>query len=445
MGHVQGLRVPVLLGVAVLHAWERSMGSGGAGARGLWSQAPPLDPGLGPVAACPGSVPGTKGKWLKGKQLQEVGVGTGRPRLPGELRACSLWLEPGWTPRPHRQRCRNLFRQQQWLPRGPVPAEGLACPTPAAALVLPGRRDSPCLHAAGPRPPQAPGGEALPSCRSWEHWPCCGWVPGPSPTSCGNCPLLVPGARCTLRKCPRGPGRPWGRTGRSPCRLVLVESVPQDLPSAAGSPSAQPLARAWLQLLDAAQDSVHVASYYWSLTGRDIGVNDSSSQPVCPFPRPHPGLTLGHRRSPPCSTPGWAHSKSDTSLGRLRGGAAPPLGLSGRVSGWVLGTQHSDSAWREFRSRPRVILVQIADATLGGGQSTATLRVCCVSSSPSLGPRELRDGAGAAVLQDPDSGAMDSGVVGKPEPQTRMAPVTPGPHALVCPGLGRAQDLCHTL
>lgn len=70
-----------------------------------------------------------------------------------------------------------------------------------------------------------------------------------------------------------------------PCRLVLVESIPQDLQSAAGSPAAQPLAQAWTQLLDAARESVHVASFYWSLTGPDIGVNDSSSQPVC-GPRP---------------------------------------------------------------------------------------------------------------------------------------------------------------
>lgn len=73
---------------------------------------------------------------------------------------------------------------------------------------------------------------------------------------------------------------------RSSCRLVLVESIPQDLPSPAGSPWAQPLAQAWLQLLDAAQESVHVASYYWSLTGPDIGVNDSSSQQVRPDPPP---------------------------------------------------------------------------------------------------------------------------------------------------------------
>nr|KAF6501954.1 phospholipase D family member 4 [Molossus molossus] len=65
----------------------------------------------------------------------------------------------------------------------------------------------------------------------------------------------------------------------APRRLVLVESSPQDMPFASGSPSAQPLAQAWLQLLDAAQESVHIASYYWSLTGSDIGVQDPSSQP----------------------------------------------------------------------------------------------------------------------------------------------------------------------
>lgn len=62
------------------------------------------------------------------------------------------------------------------------------------------------------------------------------------------------------------------------CQLILAESIPEDLPFAAGSPAAQPLAQAWLQLLDTAQESVHIASYYWSLTGQDIGVNDSSSQ-----------------------------------------------------------------------------------------------------------------------------------------------------------------------
>nr|XP_045361712.1 5'-3' exonuclease PLD4 isoform X4 [Camelus bactrianus] len=73
-------------------------------------------------------------------------------------------------------------------------------------------------------------------------------------------------------------GEPQQQPQKDSCRLNLVESIPQDLPSLTGSPSAQPLAQAWLQLLDAAQESIHVASFYWSLTGPDIGVNDSSSQ-----------------------------------------------------------------------------------------------------------------------------------------------------------------------
>lgn len=95
-----------------------------------------------------------------------------------------------------------------------------------------------------------------------------------------------------------------------------MESTPQDLPFAAGSPSAQPLAQAWLQLLDTAQESVHVASYYWSLTGNDIGVNDSSSQPVRP---PSPGvqatLVLGSHAclTLSCGRSGWALGQAQNS------------------------------------------------------------------------------------------------------------------------------------
>ncbi|XP_021509825.1 5'-3' exonuclease PLD4 isoform X2 [Meriones unguiculatus] len=96
----------------------------------------------------------------------------------------------------------------------------------------------------------------------------------------------VPTSFTTHQVCPEEvPSWSWealrGDAGHpsNSCQLILVESIPQDLPFAAGSPTAQPLAQAWLQLLDTAQESVHVASYYWSLTGLDIGVNDSSSQP----------------------------------------------------------------------------------------------------------------------------------------------------------------------
>lgn len=112
---------------------------------------------------------------------------------------------------------------------------------------------------------------------------------------------------------------------RSLCRLVLVESTPQDLPFAAGSPSAQPLAQAWLQLLDTAQESVHVASYYWSLTGNDIGVNDSSSQPVRPLPL---GCRLPWRQT---------HNKSPRVCPTLsRGWPGWPLGAGGRGQAGVV-------------------------------------------------------------------------------------------------------------
>lgn len=64
------------------------------------------------------------------------------------------------------------------------------------------------------------------------------------------------------------------------CSFELVENVPYDLPFEINSTAAKPLYQAWMRLLDLAQEKVHVASYYWSLTGKDIGVNDSSSKQV---------------------------------------------------------------------------------------------------------------------------------------------------------------------
>ncbi|XP_013038556.3 5'-3' exonuclease PLD4 isoform X1 [Anser cygnoides] len=62
------------------------------------------------------------------------------------------------------------------------------------------------------------------------------------------------------------------------CRFELVENVPYDLPFEVNTTAAKPLYQAWISLLDIAQENIHVASYYWSLTGKDINVNDSSSE-----------------------------------------------------------------------------------------------------------------------------------------------------------------------
>lgn len=122
-----------------------------------------------------------------------------------------------------------------------------------------------------------------PGFRPWSH-------PGVSP-------FLRLGGRNGANGWPVAPiDTAWSASGSVP-RLILVESVPEDLPFAAGSPTAQPLAQAWLQLLDTAQESVHIASYYWSLTGLDIGVNDSSSRQVGPC---FCFLTMGHQSLPGC-------------------------------------------------------------------------------------------------------------------------------------------------
>lgn len=59
-----------------------------------------------------------------------------------------------------------------------------------------------------------------------------------------------------------------------------MENVPYDLAFEINSTAAKPLYKAWMRLLDIAQEKIYVASYYWSLAGKDINVNDSSSKQV---------------------------------------------------------------------------------------------------------------------------------------------------------------------
>ncbi|XP_054828224.1 5'-3' exonuclease PLD4 [Eublepharis macularius] len=62
------------------------------------------------------------------------------------------------------------------------------------------------------------------------------------------------------------------------CNFQLVESVPCDMPFKSDRSLAKPLYQAWMELLNMTQESIHVASFYWSLTGEDLGINDTSSK-----------------------------------------------------------------------------------------------------------------------------------------------------------------------
>lgn len=63
-------------------------------------------------------------------------------------------------------------------------------------------------------------------------------------------------------------------------RMVLVESIPQHVHYAANATFGLPLDEAWQQLISAATAEVDVVSYYWTLTGEDIGINSTSDKPV---------------------------------------------------------------------------------------------------------------------------------------------------------------------
>ncbi|XP_049597491.1 5'-3' exonuclease PLD4 [Syngnathus scovelli] len=63
------------------------------------------------------------------------------------------------------------------------------------------------------------------------------------------------------------------------CSMVLVESIPQHMQYKANVTFGIPLEKAWKDLLSVATTNLEVVSFYWTLTGDDIGVNDSSDKP----------------------------------------------------------------------------------------------------------------------------------------------------------------------
>lgn len=62
--------------------------------------------------------------------------------------------------------------------------------------------------------------------------------------------------------------------------MALVESIPEHMQYKGNVTFGIPLERVWNDLIAAATDQVDVVSFYWTLTGEDIGVNSSSDVPV---------------------------------------------------------------------------------------------------------------------------------------------------------------------
>lgn len=61
-----------------------------------------------------------------------------------------------------------------------------------------------------------------------------------------------------------------------PCRIVLVESIPEglDFNSSTTHPS---IFQAWLNLMSEARSSVDIASFYWTLTNKDTGTQEPTA------------------------------------------------------------------------------------------------------------------------------------------------------------------------
>ena len=66
-------------------------------------------------------------------------------------------------------------------------------------------------------------------------------------------------------------------------RLSLVESIPENLTYTAGSPSNPSIYATWLQLLQRANESIDIASSYWSLRNQDTKTYEPSAYQVIPI------------------------------------------------------------------------------------------------------------------------------------------------------------------
>ncbi|KAJ8369302.1 hypothetical protein SKAU_G00093300 [Synaphobranchus kaupii] len=72
------------------------------------------------------------------------------------------------------------------------------------------------------------------------------------------------------------PSRTLRQTCTDPCRLVLVESIPEGL-SFNTSTTNPSIYQTWLDLISEAQSSLDIASFYWTLTNKDTGTHEQTA------------------------------------------------------------------------------------------------------------------------------------------------------------------------
>ncbi|XP_057204101.1 5'-3' exonuclease PLD3 isoform X1 [Triplophysa rosa] len=85
--------------------------------------------------------------------------------------------------------------------------------------------------------------------------------------------LLVPMATTSSKSHERPLIR---ETCTDPCRIVLLESIPEGLVFNS-STTHQSIYEAWLNLISAAQSSLDIASFYWTLTNRDTQTHEPTA------------------------------------------------------------------------------------------------------------------------------------------------------------------------
>ncbi|XP_068601299.1 5'-3' exonuclease PLD3 [Brachionichthys hirsutus] len=86
-------------------------------------------------------------------------------------------------------------------------------------------------------------------------------------TACVSTPHPAPGSSFHL---------PQAESCSDPCRIVLVESIPEGLEfnSSAAHPS---VFQTWLNLMGEARSSIDIASFYWTLTNSDTGTHEPTA------------------------------------------------------------------------------------------------------------------------------------------------------------------------